>query len=155
MLIFFKELHTITNLFKVDNGDMTVAIEAAKQGITAGEDAVSGLMFAVGFVGTPETPEGLQKQSEKAPEYTEKWGVTANVEKCAVIVAVVCIEDKVNPVSFKWRWGEDELPIVDRYTYRGVNISKDCSWDAHIAKVIGKGKSQVGKMDAPPNRLAP
>ena len=27
-------------------------------------------------------------------------------------------------------------------------MSKDCSWDAHIAKVIGKGKSQVGKMEA-------
>ena len=24
----------------------------------------------------------------------------------------------------------------------------DYSWDAHIAKVLGKGKSQVGKMDA-------
>ena len=59
-------------------------------------------------------------------------------------------EDRVNPVNFKWKWGKDELPIVDQYTYLGVEISKDCSWDAHIhiAKVIGKGTSQVGKMDA-------
>ena len=27
-------------------------------------------------------------------------------------------------------------------------VSKDCSWDARITKVKGKGKSQVGKMDA-------
>ena len=47
-----------------------------------------------------------------------------------------------------FRWGEDEQPIVDQYTYLGVDISKDCFWDAHIAKEIGKGKSQVGKMDA-------
>ena len=71
--------------------------------------------------------------------------MTANVKKCAV---VVCNEDKVNPVKFNWKWGEDELPIVDQYTHLGVEISKDCSWDARIAKVIGKGKSQVGKMDA-------
>ena len=45
-------------------------------------------------------------------------------------------------------WGEDELPIVDQYMYLGVEISKDCSWDAHIGKVVGKDKSQVGKMDA-------
>ena len=33
--------------------------------------------------------------------------------------------------------------------YHGMGqISKDCSWDAHKAKAIGKGKSQVGKMDA-------
>ena len=30
----------------------------------------------------------------------------------------------------------------------GVEISKDCLWDAHIAKVIEKGKLQGGKMDA-------
>ena len=71
--------------------------------------------------------------------------MTANVKKCAVIA---CNEDKVNPVTFKWKWGEDELPIADQYTYIGVEISKECSWDAHIAKAIGKGKAHVGKMDA-------
>ena len=40
--------------------------------------------------------------------------------------------------------GRDELPIVDL----GVGISKDCSWDAHITKAVGKGKSQVGNMGA-------
>ena len=54
----------------------------------------------------------------------------------------------MNPVNFKWKWGEDELPILDQCTHLGVEILKDCSWDAHIAKVIGKGKSQSGKVDA-------
>ena len=54
----------------------------------------------------------------------------------------------MNPVNFKWKWEEDELPNEDKYTHLGKEISKDCSWDAHIAKVIGKGKSQMGKMDA-------
>ena len=70
--------------------------------------------------------------------------MTANVKRCAV---VVCDEDKVNAVNFKYSW-EDELPIADHYTYLGVDTSKDCSWDAHIAKVIGTGKPQVGKIDA-------
>ena len=60
---------------------------------------------------------------------------------------MVCNEDKKNPVEFKWKWGEEELPVVDKYTYLGVEISKECSWDAHIAKLIGKGKAQIGKMD--------
>ena len=54
----------------------------------------------------------------------------------------------MNPVTCKSKWGEDYLPIVDQYAYLGVGISKDCSWDAHEAKVLGKGKSQIGKMDA-------
>ena len=83
----------------------------------------------------------MQKKIERALEYTTVGnGVTANVKKCAV---VVCNEDKVNPVTFRWKWGEDEIPIVDHYyvyMYLGVEISKDCSWDAHMAKVKGKGK---------------
>ena len=54
----------------------------------------------------------------------------------------------MNPVTFKWKWGEDELPITDQNTYLGVEISKDRSWDAHIAKVIGMGKAHAGEMDA-------
>ena len=125
---------------------MKVAGEAANQGVTTGEDTVSGLMFADDFVGISETPEGLQRQIEKALEYTRKWRVTANVKKCAVVECNENIE--VNPVNLKWKWGKGELPVVDKHTYLGVEISKDCSWDAHIAKVIGQGKSQVGRMDA-------
>ena len=71
--------------------------------------------------------------------------MVAWVKKCAVVVRN---EDKVNPVTFKWKLGEDDLPVVDQYTYLGVEISKDCSWDTHIAKVLRKGKTQIGKMDA-------
>ena len=67
------------------------------------------------------------------------------MKKCTV---VVCSEDKVNPATSKWKWGEDELPVVDQYTYLGVEMPNDCSRDAHTAKVIGKGNSQVGRMNA-------
>ena len=60
------------NLFKVYINDVIVAVEAAKQGVVMGEDTASRLMFADGFVGMSETPEGLQKQVEKALEYTRK-----------------------------------------------------------------------------------
>ena len=84
-----------------------------------GEDTLSGLMFADDFVGISETPKGLQKQIEKALEYTRKWRVTANVNKCAILVYN---EDKKNLLEFKWKWGEEELPSVDQYTYLGVEI---------------------------------
>ena len=66
--------------------------------------------------------------------------MTANVSKCAVLV---CNEDKNKPVEFKWKRGGEELPIVGKYTYLGVENSKNCSWDAHINKVIQKGKPDV------------
>ena len=44
------------NLFEVYVDDMIVAVEAAKPGITMGEDSVSGLMFADDLVLISETP---------------------------------------------------------------------------------------------------
>ena len=67
---------------------MIVEIEAANQGVTRGEDTVSMLMFADDLVGISKAPEGLQKQIGKALDYTRKGRVTANVEKCAVVVVV-------------------------------------------------------------------
>ena len=96
-------------------------------------------------------PKGCRNRQKKALEYTRKWRVTANVKKCAV---VVCDEEKVNPIKFKWKWEEVELPIVDHYTYLGVEVSEDCSWDARIAKVTEKGRSR--RQDGcDPNRPAP
>ena len=43
-------------------------------------------MFADDFVGIAETPEGLQKQIEKALECTRKWRITANINKSAILV---------------------------------------------------------------------
>ena len=45
--------------------DMLVAVEAAKQEVTVGEDTLSGLPFEDHFVGIPETPEGLRKAKSK------------------------------------------------------------------------------------------
>ena len=82
-MTFYKERHRDvryhTHLFKVYIDDK-IAVEAAKQGVTVGEDTVSGLMYANDFVGISETPERLQKQIEKTLEYTRKWRVTANVK---------------------------------------------------------------------------
>ena len=51
------------------------------------------------------------------------------VDKCAVLV---CNEDKKNPVEFKSKGGEEELPIEDQYTYLGVDTSENCYWDTHM-----------------------
>ena len=75
---------------------MIITVETAEQGVTIGEDTVSGLMFADDFVRISETPGGLQKQIEKVLGYTRTWRVTANVKTCAV---VVCNKDKVNPLN--------------------------------------------------------
>ena len=83
---------------------MIVAVEAAKQGVTVGKYMVSGMMLADDFVWLSETPEGLQKQIERALQHARKWRVTAKtVKKCAVVVRD---EDYDNSVTSKWKWGK-------------------------------------------------
>ena len=48
-------------MFNVYINDLIMTVEAAKQGVTMGDDTVSGFMVANDFVGIAETPQGLQK----------------------------------------------------------------------------------------------
>ena len=47
------------NLFKIYTNELIVAIEAARRGVTQGEDTVSELMFADEFMGDIRNHEGL------------------------------------------------------------------------------------------------
>ena len=69
MLTYYKKWHWDvrhhqTRSRKILN-DMIVAVEAAKQGVTVGEDTVSGWTFADDFVGISEPPEGLQNETRR------------------------------------------------------------------------------------------
>ena len=60
--MFYRQLlRDVPNFFQVYIEYMIVAIEASKQGVTMGEDTVSGLMFADDVVGISETTEGLHR----------------------------------------------------------------------------------------------
>ncbi|CAB1096020.1 unnamed protein product [Ectocarpus sp. CCAP 1310/34] len=45
-----------------------------------------------------------------------------------------------------WKWGIEEIAVVDQYTSLGVEIAKDCSWNAQMSKVAEKGKARAGKL---------
>ncbi|CAB1099724.1 unnamed protein product [Ectocarpus sp. CCAP 1310/34] len=50
------------------------------------------------------------------------------------------------PVEHRWKWGIEEIAVVDQYTYLGVEIAKDCSWNAHMSKKAEKRKARAGKL---------
>ena len=80
---------------------MIVAVEEAKKRVTVGEDTASGLMLRMISWEYQNTRRVAETNRESTSlEYTSKWRVTANVKRCAV---VVCNEDTVNPVTFKWK----------------------------------------------------
>ena len=101
-------------LFQVFINDLLKVVKAVGQGVDVGESSVSGMLFADDFVGISDTPEGLQMQIDAAKEFADKWRFSANVKKSAIMV---CNEDKQKPVEYRWKWGVEELAVVDQYTY--------------------------------------
>ena len=85
-----------------------------------------------------ETPEGLKKQTTNREGTVTRSTPGMESERKAVVVVVVvvvvCNEDKVNQVTLKCKWVEDEIPDADQYRYLGVDISKDSSWDKTHSK---------------------
>ena len=62
---------------------MMVAVESVKQGVTEGEDTLSGSTFADDFVGISETPEGLQKQIESSRNHSEMKSDSERKKMCS------------------------------------------------------------------------
>ena len=81
--------------------DLLEVVEAVRKGVKVGdtETSVSGMLFADDFVGMSDTPEGLQLQIDAAKKFTDKWRLSANVKKSAVMV---CNEDREEPVEYRW-----------------------------------------------------
>ena len=46
--------------------------------------------------------------------------IVSNVKKSAVMV--LCNEDREEPVEYRWKWGIEEIAVVDQYTYLGVVV---------------------------------
>ena len=81
--------------------DLIVAVETAKQGPRLGKVRSRNWCLWTTSRRYQEHPKDY-RNIEKALEYTRKWGVTVNVKKCA---AVVCMEEKVNPVKIQLEMG--------------------------------------------------
>lgn len=89
------------------------------------------------FVGISEIPKGFRKQKE-GTNTRQEIESDGEPKICAI---VVCDEDHEKRVL-----GEEELSIVNQFTYRGVDIFK-LSLGRTDKLTTGEGRAQIGKMD--------
>ena len=64
----------------------------------------------------------------------------ANVSKSAVMVFAR------DAVEGDWKWGENSLPKVCKYTYLGIDFQCNGAWDAHIKRVVENGRKKVNQL---------
>jgi hypothetical protein len=135
-------------LFDIFVDDLLQDLEAQGFGVPfgtgEGSDEVPGklaaLMFADDFVGLESSPERLQVLIECTERWCSRWGLEANVLKCAIVVFHGDAADK----EHNWTWGDVQVPVVSSYTYLGVEFSENCRWDVHTRALVNKGLKAVG-----------
>ena len=49
-------------------------------------------------------------------------------------------------VESDWKWGENSLPKVCKYTYLGIDFQCNGAWDAHIKRVVENGRKKVNQL---------
>ena len=49
-------------------------------------------------------------------------------------------------VEGKWKWGEQDLPMVSNYTYLGIEFTNNGAWDKHIKKVVDSGTKKLNQV---------
>ena len=116
---------------------LLVAVEQAGLGIELSDGGkVGGLLFADDFVRVSESGEQVQRVIDVIHSYCRKWRLKANVNKSF----------GKDSVEGSWKWGEQDLPRVSKYTYLGIDFAESGAWDVHKKKVVASGKKKVNQL---------
>eukprot|EP00271_Cylindrocystis_brebissonii_P003249 TRINITY_DN1401_c0_g1_i9.p1 TRINITY_DN1401_c0_g1~~TRINITY_DN1401_c0_g1_i9.p1 ORF type:complete len:1328 (-),score=159.78 TRINITY_DN1401_c0_g1_i9:667-4650(-) len=126
-------------LFDAFVNDLLTELEGAGFGVECGTRLVQAMMFADDFVGLESSGERLQKLINVIEKWCGKWGLEANVSKCAVVVFNG--SDKMRKVE--WKWGGEALPVQSSYTYLGVVFHESCKWSANLESMVEKGSKSL------------
>ena len=82
-------------------------------------------------VTTPQDSKQLQEDLHKICEWTHKWQMKINVDKCAVLRCT----HSLNPIQYTYTLSGHNLNIKKSHTYLGVANDNTMSWSSHIQTV--------------------
>ena len=90
--------------------------------------------------GTPENKEDIQRDLIKLQEWSDKWNLRYNVEKCKVLHI-----GQNNPEEIYMMGSDDKiLSTCDNEKDLGVTFDKDLSFDVHIQNATKKANRALG-----------
>ena len=82
----------------------------------------------------------LQEDLDKISEWSDKWQMLFNVNKCYHIQ----ITRKHKPLKTSYSMKGELISIVQDNKYLGVTISNDLRWSKHCNKIAAKARSTLG-----------
>ena len=89
-------------------------------GIMLGSHSLNCLMYADDLLVLSPSPEGLQKSINVIKKHAEEWKLKVNTNKSNIIIFSGNGQTKNNE---NFRYGTETLPIVDKQTYLGIEMT--------------------------------
>ncbi|KAK9819977.1 hypothetical protein WJX72_004720 [[Myrmecia] bisecta] len=130
-------------LYSVYVNGMLEEVSNTGRGIKVGDHVIPATMFADDFKGMEETPGKLQEIIDVCTSYANRYRFQANVSKSAVMMYGPA--EPTTP-DMQLKWGTQTIPEVDQYAYLDLEFTADGKWDAHIAKLVQKGKTRTNML---------
>lgn len=98
-------------------------VEEARQGVQVGGSEISGILFGDDCAGMSATPDGLGSR------LSQRWNLLGSgdtQQMSTTVFVIIGNKSTVQGADLREKWGDEELPRVDRYTYLDVKSSDDC-----------------------------
>ena len=112
-------------LFAVYVNDLEYNMRNTGAGVTVNDMKIFLHLYADDAVIFSETPTGLQSGINELQKYCERWKLTLNTTKSRIVV----FRKGNRPVSFQWKYDEDNLESVSKIKYLGLMISSNGSFN--------------------------
>lgn len=103
------------------------------------------LLFADDIVLFAETPQQLKQKIKIADSFFKNRGLTVNTSKTKVMVFSKRKSNKFNK-TLAFKWGDEELEIVNSYKYLGVTFTSNCSFGLHMKETQIKVAAALTKV---------
>ncbi len=91
-------------------------------------------------INTLEDCKALQEDLDKLHNWTTKWQMKFNSDKCHVMQ----VSHRLNNISYNYHLGEDTLTSVNDHPYLGLTFTSKLSWKTHINNVTLKANRMLG-----------
>ena len=104
------------------------------------------LLFADDFAGVADNEADMQVLVDRVRAYFLTWRMKVNVKKSAVLVFNGKGRGAGQAGKPQIMWGDELIPVRDRYTYMGVVLHDSGGWGPHLAAAADKVIEKANKL---------
>ena len=125
-------------LFIIFVNSLLKELKSKNIGLKINRRNMTGLMFADDLAAVTNNPEKMQDIIDTIYNWCRKWGLVANLSKCAML--------QVQERKWKFKWGDQQIENKESYEYLGVIINTRCDWSEHIEHRRTKSRKKLMSM---------